>query len=646
MANWKKLASGAAGAAGGAGGLNVEDVFSNYIYDGTGTSQTITNGIDLDGEGGFVWIKVREQNNYHYLFDTEATTNTHAFLLPATNAKSATTTALTSFNSDGFSLGSNNGTNGATNISYASWTFRKAPKFFDIVTYTGNGVSGRQISHNLGCQAGMVIVKRTDIASNWAVWHRKAKSYGQTDGYYQGRLETDAAFGYVTITSASSTTFTVNTDTGVNANGGSYVAYIFAHNDGDGDFGPTGDQDIIKCGGYDSIDTDGEPEIDLGFEPQWLLIKSTSNADNWVIIDNIRGFIATRGTGEQDTPILRANETGTETANFRAAYLTHKGFRPGQGSTTNENNQSYIYVAIRRPTGIPVDATDVFDVQTGSSPFTADFPVDLALQKNYTQTGNWHVINRVIGDTRYLKTNNTDTEASVNSQGFDNMEEWGGTNWGSQSVGFSWKRATGYFDVVSYTGDGSTQTINHNLGVVPEMMWVKMRRDPSFTRGWIVYHKDLGTDSNNVVLHLDTSAAQEDGAYFNDERPTDTSFKVVGDAYVNRSNATYIAYLFATVDGVSKVGTYTGNGTNQNIDCGFSNGARFVLVKAASAASNWQVAGDFGNGIVAGSDSLLRFDLDNSQVNFDFIDPYSAGFTCTGAQLNSNNVEYIFYAVA
>ena len=173
MANWKKLASGAAGAAGGAG-LNVEDVFSTYLYTGTSSAQTITNGIDLAGEGGLVWTKNRDTTGYyHNWIDTERGIS-NWLRSDSTNGNISTlNNAITSFNSDGYSLGTdtyayvNN-----NNKKYVSWTFRKAPKFFTCLTYTGNGTAGRTVSHNLGSVPGCIIVKRTDTSGDWAVFHR------------------------------------------------------------------------------------------------------------------------------------------------------------------------------------------------------------------------------------------------------------------------------------------------------------------------------------------------------------------------------------------------------------------------------------------------------------------------------------------
>ena len=137
MATKKKLLQAAAGNAGGAG-LDVDEVFSTYLYDGTSSAQTITNGIDLDGEGGLVWMKNRTSSSYsHALQHTTianggylSSNNTNAFQAAANNGISA-------FNSNGFTFDTGNWEEfNNSSHDYASWTFRKAPKFFDVVTYT------------------------------------------------------------------------------------------------------------------------------------------------------------------------------------------------------------------------------------------------------------------------------------------------------------------------------------------------------------------------------------------------------------------------------------------------------------------------------------------------------------------------------
>ncbi len=175
-----KLAKAMQAAAGNAGGdkLYVEDVFSTYLYTGNGSTQTINNGIDLDGEGGLVWTKQRDGTRNHRLVDTDRGA-TFSIASALWFAQAAQAYGLTAFNSDGYSLGEDTDYNTSAS-TFASWTFRKAPKFFDVVTWTGDG-SNRTIAHDLGSVPGMIMVKRTDTTGDWQVYHRANTANPETD---------------------------------------------------------------------------------------------------------------------------------------------------------------------------------------------------------------------------------------------------------------------------------------------------------------------------------------------------------------------------------------------------------------------------------------------------------------------------------
>ena len=174
------------------------------------------------------------------------------------------------------------------------------------------------------------------------------------------------------------------------------------------------------------------------------------------------------------------------------------------------------------------------------------------------------------------------------------------------------------------------------------MMWVKTR---DAAKSWRVYHSGVGATK---VLYLDlTNGSITTSADWNNTSPTDSVFTLGSGTGTNASGQDFIAYLFASLDGVSKVGSYTGTGAAQNIDCGFSSNARFVLIKRTDNSGDWTVF-DSERGIVAGNDPYLRLNLTSpEETGYDVIDPYASGFTINNqASLNLSGASYIFYAVA
>jgi hypothetical protein len=659
MATKKKLlqaAAGTAAAGGGAGALNVEDVFSTYLYvgnnDNGGNTQTITNGIDLDGEGGLVWVKSRSGSSNHIFVDTERGVN-NALRSNSTSANtvySGDAEVVNGFNSNGFDIGEGGQVN-YLNTDYASWTFRKAPRFFDCVTWTGDGsASGQILNHDLGCDIGTIIIKRTDSTSDWIVASLTANNQ---DYYYNLRLNTTAAgsgpFNYrdsttYPLTSTQFTTYIGGASGLTNTAGATYVAYLFAHNDGDGEFGD-GTQDIIKCGSYTG--TGSSNFIDLGFEPQWVLVKKTSGTAAWELSDNMRGLVGGYLTMlEPNSSAAEVNAASTSAFSPNPTGMTIDG----GGSSTNQSGQTYIYIAIRRgPMAVPTDATEVFGMDFGgtTSPspplWNSGFPVDMAFYKNKSNTESFFISSRLT-QGKHLKTDTTDAEASAGSIVFDYQNGYynAGTTL-SNYISWMWKRAPSFFDVVAYSGNGTAgRTVSHNLGVAPEMMWIKKRNS---AYEWIVY-----SPAGDGYLRLNTTEAYAtSNVLWNATSPTSTEFTLGGYTHVNGSGDTYIAYLFASVDGVSKVGSYTGNGTSQTIDCGFSSGARFVLIKRTSGPAGWFVF-DTERGIVAGDDPylFLNDNLEELTSLGDAIDPNSVGFdvVSSNADINGSGENYIFYAIA
>ena len=652
MSGWKKLASAAA-ASGAA--LNVEDVFSTYVWTSAGLSSiAIQNGIDLQNEGGLVWVKSRTNTENHVWVDTERG-KTKAIFSNQNYAEDTDSTGyMGSFNTDGFNTGESAPAGGTAGQNYASWTFRKAPKFFDVVTWSGDGTStGRTISHNLGADVGMIIIKNRDFAQDWQVWHKDLST-----GYMLKLNLTNAEQGFNEAILGNGTSFIAPTSTeftvgiGINNASHTYVAYLFAHNDGDGDFGPNGDQDIIKCGSYTANGSVDGPEIDLGFEPQWVIIKSTQTNNNWWIVDTMRGMV----TGSADA-WLKANTSDAENTNTASTNALLSATPTGFKITTtnagvNYSTNTYIYMAIRRgPMAVPESATDVFGMDTygGTLPnppaFDLGAPVDFGMWKQIASTSWWATSSR-LQQGKVIYTNSTDAEANDTSAYFDYQEGWYNASGTSTSVqSWMWRRAPNFFDVVAYTGTGSNQTISHNLGVAPKFMIVKER---TTANNWVCYLEALGNDKR-MALNA-ASAVATDTTAWQSTTPTDSAFYVGANTQTNVSGEEFIAYLFGEVAGISKIGTYTGTGAAQNIDCGFSSGARFVLTKTYAGTNpnaDWNIW-DSERGIVAGNDPYLALNSTSAQVaSTDVIDPYSSGFSLTSSGVaNNSGTSYWFYAIA
>ena len=646
----------------GEGAVNVipnyiEEVFSTFLYTGNGSTQTITNNIDLSTNGGMVWTKSRSNAQFNWVFDTvrgansPLTTNSNGnvsdlytdYFSPATNIILGTTT--------GYSIGTGTGGLNTNTYTYVGWTFREKPKFFDIVTYTGTG-SVRTIAHNLGSTPGSIIVKDLDAGGyNWQVYHRSL-----TSAAYSIQLnQTAAQSSQSTIwdsTAPTSSVFTVGTSSAVNQSGKTYVAYLFAHDAGG--FGLTGTDNVISCGSF-VFTSPGPTTVNLGYEPQWILYKNANDVDGWNLFDNMRGFSMT-----QDALLVPNTSAAENTyAGYDIIDPTATGFTIKDGVF----GSTYIYIAIRRgPMKVPTVGTSVYDAisRTGTGATATvtglNFPPDLLFVAANTSNGYGNVAwDRLRGISPYLGTANPNTEAnsgnSILSYNMNGMTV--GTDTSSFQVNQSgvayinwfFRRAPSFFDEVCYTGTGSNTTFTHNLTVVPELIIVK-RRDA--TGAWDSYSSAL---ANTEYVVLNTTAAKATGATrWNSTTPTSSVFSVGTSTTTNASAGTYVAYLFATCAGVSKVGTYTGNGSTQTINCGFgAGGARFVLIKRTDSTGNWYVY-DIVRGMTVLTDPYYLLNSTAAQVaTLGSVTTVSTGFALNSAitaAINESGGTYIFLAIA
>lgn len=639
----------------------VDDVFSTWLYTGNGSTQTITTGIDTLTNGGTIWFKGRAPlagGTDHQIIVPDANPNNDLFLSTTSNAGTSGTTNL-SRTTTGFTLNSAGTVNYNTQI-YAAWSFKKAAKFFDVVTYTGNG-SNRAINHSLGQVPGMILVKRRDTNGDWQVYHR---SLANTD---YAVLNSAAAIATSATrwnsTTATATQFTVGTDATVNANSGTYVAYLFSHD--------TASDGLIQCGTYAGNGLAAGPTVTLNWEPQFVMIKrATGGSGGWNIFDNMRGITV----GGNDW-YLQADSTNPEAG---ADLLTPSatGFQiTSSNAEVNNGTATYIYVAIRRSNKPPTAGTQVFQptVYTGTNvdnrlvDTTIAPDMVWARQRDDTVLAGLVVGDRLRGQP-YLRTGTTAAETN-DADAFDQQlvsaVEYGtafsamngffcgndataklnANTTASNHVALAFKRARGFFDVVCYTGSGgATNVVNHSLGVAPEFVIIK-NTDGASGNGWLTYVETLVN-----TPRLNTNGGATSGSACS--AVSATTITVTETTL----NAAHVAYLFASLPGICKVGRYTGNGgtagtdgTSQTINCGFTAGARFVLIKRRDSTGDWYVF-DSARGIVAGNDPYLRTNSTGAEVTtVDAVDADNGGFIVnqtSGTDLNVTSATYLYLAIA
>lgn len=660
MTNIRNALMQAAGTAASGGATYVEDVFSNTLYvgNGSGTLNTITTGLDLADKGGAVWIKGRDMGTgNHALYDSErgdsSSVHSYKWLVPnetyEENNGSANLFQLHSLTSTGFKVQYTNTINEADR-KFASWSFAKQTGFFDVVKYTGNG-SARTISHNLGSVPGCIICKSTSATADWITYHNGANKGTNAQKYHFKLNGTNAKALDNDIwdnTQPTATEFSL--DTGPNANGTEYVAYLFASGADSASqiFGDDGDEAIIKTGSVTTT-SGGDLSVTCGFEPQWIMIKIESDTGGWYMMDTMRGLVSTSISSGTKSFLANTDAVEDGISNWG---VNATGFTGSYGGAADID---LIYIAIRRgPMKEPSAGTDVYagdKADTSVAPMlVSNFPVDLVFPWRRTDITNTNkVAARLLGNNML---NADDTAAAYADSDSDFDFQNGYYSWAANNTvywGNMFRRYPKVFDTVVYEGNGNNspfRTITHNLGVAPELVIIK-NIDQALHWGVNQNTGDSDVDADEVYLNLD-------GVYSNSNGLTASATTVTlnagwgGTGQTNNNGDTHLMLMFASLDGISKVGAYTGTGNDLNVtDLGAA--ARFVLIKRTDTSGDWYVF-DTTQGIVSGDDPYVLMNSTAAQVtNTDYIDPLSSGFTITSsatADLNASGGKYLYLAFA
>jgi len=265
--------------------------FNTVLYTGNASTQSIT-GVNFSPS--FVWIKSRNDTNSHYLFDVIRGVH-EPLIADATTAEVADTNTVTSFDSDGFSIGNNTGINGSSDTEVA-WNWKAGTSFtndasstgvgtidstgsinttagFSIISYTGTG-SNATVGHGLDAEAKCIIFKDRDTASDWRMYHVGVGNTGALTLNNTNATQTNSVF--FQDTTPTSTVFSLGTGTDVN-NTNSFIAYCFAEKKG-----------FSKFGSYTGNGNADGTFIYTGFKPAFILQKRTDSTSNWHIFDNKR----------------------------------------------------------------------------------------------------------------------------------------------------------------------------------------------------------------------------------------------------------------------------------------------------------------------------------------------------------------------
>lgn len=327
----------------GGGALDATTYFNPKLFTGNGSTQSIT-GVGFAPD--LVWIKDRNTIYQHNFYDSirgatkaiETNTNTAQYTL----------SGLTSFDSDGFSLGSNAGNNqssspniawcfkgGGTSVSNSNGSITSSvsanPDFgFSIVEYSGTG-SDATIGHGLNTSPQIIFIKRYDTTTEWVVGENVANDFTKVLHIHLSNASSTAT--YFNNTNPTSTVFSVRGASAATGGSGDFIGYCFHSVDG-----------VQKIGSY-SGDGTTTNAINVGFEPRFLLIKVTNTSDNWVLFDNQRDTTNPRNTNlKPNSNAVEADESGSQ-VNFTSTGFTCVGSGPGLGQV-NGNGNTYLYLAI------------------------------------------------------------------------------------------------------------------------------------------------------------------------------------------------------------------------------------------------------------------------------------------------------------
>ena len=687
------------------GTSSATDYFNTLTYAGNSGTQSVTGcGFQPD----LVYVKNRTQGASYGLFDVVRGVSLVLQSDTTTAEQNYGSNGVTSFDSDGFTVVDSGGYGvNQSGSNFVAWCWKAGgtassntdgtitasvsanqTSGFSIATYTGTG-SNASFGHGLGATPTFCIVKNRDTTQSWWVWH---KDFGNNDDANNSMIELNGSgTKYASddvFRGLTSTVVKIGTDTGSNASGDDYVAYTWTDKDG-----------VTKTGSYTGNGSDpGDISVSCGFKPAMVIVKGDASA-SWQIIDSERG---------EDTALFPDSSSAENSRSDRKILLTQSGFIvQGNDGNINSNNVTYYFIAFAENYSADTDYKELNtknlpapDLADGSAHFNTvaytgngstqsitgvGFQPDWTWIKIRSQAGDHVLQDAVRGTFRYLLSNSTQAEntsstldffRSFDSDGFSvaytatNGANYNETNLNSATyVAWNWKAGgstssntagqvtstvsanpSAGFSVVTFTGAtytgvyaDDTRTVGHGLGVAPSFYVVK---STSASSAWVAYHSALG---NGKYIELDSNGGQTTNSrIWENTSPTSTVF-TMGSFWPSNivDGEDLVAYCFAEVEGYSKVGSYTGNGSTDGpiVYCGFR--PAWVLTKRTDSTGEWYIT-DTTRSAYNLELATLFPNLNNAETTDGGLDFLSNGFKLRNVDGsdNASGGSYIFIAFA
>lgn len=306
---------------------NGADYFRAKIYSGTGSTQTITTGI----EANLVWVKRRDGSNYNILANTISGAGNYLVSNTTDAESSGGSQLINGFSATGFQVGTETAVNNSSG-TYVSWNWKESVSAgFDIITYTGNGVAGRTVAHNLGVAPEVVICKRRNGTEDWKTNVGPILGSGNEGHHLTLNNDTAVSTGSSPFNDANPTSSNIvlGTNQATNGDGDTYIAFAFASVAG-----------YSKMGQYIGNNNNDGTFVYIGFRPAYILIKRLSAGGNyWEARDN------KRNPGNTADLRLFPNTADSESTGEGVDFLAN-GFKVrNTGNGSNASGSTYLYMA-------------------------------------------------------------------------------------------------------------------------------------------------------------------------------------------------------------------------------------------------------------------------------------------------------------